>query len=49
MLIGGNMKKSVLVNDNATGLSISLDRGPYQNNSASLGTLMLVWELPHKR
>jgi hypothetical protein len=35
MLIGGNMKKSVLVNDNATGLSISLDRGPYQNNGAS--------------
>jgi hypothetical protein len=35
VLIGGNMKKSVLVNDNATGLSISLDRGPYQNNGAS--------------
>lgn len=29
------MKKSVLVNDNATGLSISLDRGPFQNNGAS--------------
>ncbi len=35
MLIGGNMKKSVLVHDKATGLSISLDRGPYQNNGAS--------------